>query len=451
MSVVTGSLRGRFMRSSAFLMADVVLRQVSSFVTAVAIARTLGADASGVFGVAVSVSALGVGISALGLDGVLVREFVVRRGLNRTDLVSVCLAKAATSVVAFAAIAAYATMFVGFDRSSVTALLIVAFGYLLGNLDVGDLFLQSHQDFRAIAVRRIGTAVGMLAVKLAAVQQGSLAAVAVAMAVEMCLLQLVLLPRVLRVLRTEEARSDRLVDLRRVLGLVTRTWKLQLSSVLAVLNQRVDVVLVGALLSVTATGLYSSAGRLADGLVIVAGVISAVFYPRLIGVADDPGRYALLVGRLVRTLATLAVVASVVTALLSTRIMTALFGPEFAPAGPVLAVYVVGTAFLFFRSAMSKLLIIESEYGLSLLSNGAGAVTNIAVNLLLIPQFGILGAAVATVISNAMSSILALLITARGRSIVGFLVSGLLPGAAGSRVAARAARHVIDARPVVAR
>jgi O-antigen/teichoic acid export membrane protein len=52
---------------------------------------------------------------------------------------------------------------------------------------------------------------------------------------------------------------------------------------------------------------------------------------------------------------------------------------------------------------MSKWLLVENLLKLSLLSQALGAITNVFLNMLLIPRYGPIGAAYATVISYAVA------------------------------------------------
>jgi O-antigen/teichoic acid export membrane protein len=62
----------------------------------------------------------------------------------------------------------------------------------------------------------------------------------------------------------------------------------------------------------------------------------------------------------------------------------------------------------------------------SLLTHLAGAVVNVALNLLLIPTYGTIGAAVATVISYASAGWLALYLSARTRPMAHMMARALL-------------------------
>ena len=74
----------------------------------------------------------------------------------------------------------------------------------------------------------------------------------------------------------------------------------------------------------------------------------------------------------------------------------------------ILSIHIFATLFIFQRAILSKWLIIESYYKFSLMSHGAGAISNIILNLLLIPTYGGIGAALATLFSYMIASFLSL-------------------------------------------
>ena len=76
-----------------------------------------------------------------------------------------------------------------------------------------------------------------------------------------------------------------------------------------------------------------------------------------------------------------------------------LFGEAYTECVPILLVHIWAAVLVFMRALLSKWLITEDLLRLSLLSQASGAITNILLNLFLIPRYGALGAAYATVIS----------------------------------------------------
>jgi len=72
-----------------------------------------------------------------------------------------------------------------------------------------------------------------------------------------------------------------------------------------------------------------------------------------------------------------------------------LYKPEYAYAAPTLSVHIWSGVFVFLWAASSQYLITENFNRLTFVRTGFGAVVNIGLDLLLIPQMGMMGAAIA--------------------------------------------------------
>ena len=113
--------------------------------------------------------------------------------------------------------------------------------------------------------------------------------------------------------------------------------------------------------------------------------------------------------------------------LLGTPLVTGIFGLSFAAAAPILKVHIWAGLFVFMREAFSKWLLLENLLVFSLLTHGLGALTNIALNSLLIPRWGGLGAAYATLISYAVAAYFSLALSRRTRPFFAMMTRAMVP------------------------
>ena len=90
--------------------------------------------------------------------------------------------------------------------------------------------------------------------------------------------------------------------------------------------------------------------------------------------------------------------------LLSDVLVILLYGEEYREAGQVLMIHIWAGVFVFLGVASSKWFISEGLQNYSTFNTIVGAVANVLLNLLLIPAYGIYGAAIATVLSYAMAA-----------------------------------------------
>lgn len=71
-------------------------------------------------------------------------------------------------------------------------------------------------------------------------------------------------------------------------------------------------------------------------------------------------------------------------------------------------------------------MLIERYNAFSVVSQGLGALANVVLNVILIPRYGMMGAAVATLVSYSAASYFALLLSQRTRPVFWMMTRALL-------------------------
>lgn len=183
----------------------------------------------------------------------------------------------------------------------------------------------------------------------------------------------------------------------------------------AIINSQTGVVLLGALDSADAAGLYAVAQR---GALLVAFPLAAVnsaLAPTVARLWSAGDRVALqrLVTLSARGLLLGTLPIAVAFIVLGREILTFLFGAEFAAADLTLAILCVGQLVNAATGSVGVLLVMTGHERQATLAMAAGAALNMAVAVALIPGFGVVGAAIAAAASLTVSNLAMLVITRR--------------------------------------
>lgn len=194
------------------------------------------------------------------------------------------------------------------------------------------------------------------------------------------------------------------------------------------INSQIDVVMLGFMLGAEPTGIYRVASRIADiaGFPLLAVMVA--LGPIIAGLFAE-GRFQEMQERLTKAArATLAMTLVMALALASLDgSILLLFGEAFQAGQTVLVILLVGRIVEAALGPAGVLLSMTKYANLAAVGIGVGAVTNIIFNLVLIPRFGIEGAAIATAASILIRSgtmvmlaraTLAIHSTALGRSTI---------------------------------
>jgi O-antigen/teichoic acid export membrane protein len=201
-------------------------------------------------------------------------------------------------------------------------------------------------------------------------------------------------------------RGPKLQQLRfsllRAKKLLTDSWPLLLSGIAIMVYMKIDQIMLGQMLGDDAVGIYSAALRISEVWYFIPMMIVASVFPAILeSKKRDESQYLQRLQRLYDLMVWLSVAIALPMTFVSTPIVIALFGPAYAESGPVLAIHIWASVFVFLGVASSQWFIAENRQILSFQRTVLGAVINIALNYILIPKFGVLGAAYATVIAQA--------------------------------------------------
>lgn len=170
----------------------------------------------------------------------------------------------------------------------------------------------------------------------------------------------------------------------------------------ALLNERMDVFMIGIMLDMEQVGLYSAAARYAQFLAFGLGAVNTLLAPTMArlhtGGHGAELQRAITGGALLAAVLTLPGAALLV---LFGRPLLELFGADFAAAYPALVALVVPQAVAAMTGLAASLTVMCGHNAAMAVGLVASVLLNVALNLLLIPAWGLLGAAVATAVSNS--------------------------------------------------
>jgi len=188
-------------------------------------------------------------------------------------------------------------------------------------------------------------------------------------------------------------------------SLLSDSWPLILSGLAIMVFMKIDQVMIKSMMSSESVGIYSIAVRLSETWHFVPNLIVGSIFPAIVNARrDDLDRFNRRMQQLFNMMGVMAYGIAIPLTLFSKEIISVLFGVQYLDASMVLNIHVWSGVFVFFGIAHAPWVIIEGRSTLILYRTLGTALLNVLLNLLLIPQIGINGAAIATLISCAISS-----------------------------------------------
>lgn len=189
--------------------------------------------------------------------------------------------------------------------------------------------------------------------------------------------------------------------------LLRDAWPLILSGLIISIYMKVDQIMIKEILNNSAVGQYAAAVRLSEAWYFIPSIICTSLFPAIINAKLHSEKlYVSRLQRLFDLMVILGLAVVVPVTLLSDWGVHLLYGDEFSSTAAVLNIHIWAGIFVFLGVANQKWFISENLQIYTILCLGLGMVSNVVLNLVLIPKYGILGAAYATLISQFISSVL---------------------------------------------
>jgi O-antigen/teichoic acid export membrane protein len=400
-----------------------LLRTASSFALNVMLGRMLGADGIGLYFLAYAVVRIGSVIAQFGLSRAVLRftaanaagaEWGRVEGLYRWALTISSVLAIATIAVVFWQAGRVAALFS--EPSLALPLRYMSLGILpwaLVSLQAQFLLgLQKTRD--ALLVE--GVAIPLISLPLLAVLGSRLGLVGASVSFAAAAVLALMLGRVLwlRATRSRETRPDRF-DTRVLLRTSLPLFWMDLTSVVIGMT---DTLILGVWRDATEVGVYNVARRVAVLTSAMLTAVNVVVAPKFAGMYQR-GELA-AISRLARRSAKLVTAAALpylLAVVLVPHWILGVFGREFAAGSTALVLLAFGQFVSAATGSVGYLLIMTGHEKAMRNNTVVAAALNVVLQLALIPSFGFVGAAAATMISSVVSNLVAMVLVWRYLSV----------------------------------
>lgn len=189
--------------------------------------------------------------------------------------------------------------------------------------------------------------------------------------------------------------------------------------VLGVIYFRVDTFLLSFVSSDAEVGRYAVAYRVLEVLIVVPAYLMSTLFPEIARQRPHSARLNEIVQGALSSVALAVVPLVVIFVAFAAEVVAVAGGPAYADSAPVLRVLAVAVALLFVNTVFFQSLVaLNRQRNLFLLLLGV-LVGNVALNLLLIPSLGAMGAAIALVATEGVVLVLVVRIFATVATVPG--------------------------------
>jgi PST family polysaccharide transporter len=405
----------KYLANTGWNFAGKLFSLAGGFVATALIARYLGPEEFGVLGYALSFAGFFAFFSQLGLDDIVYRELAQKENKESEILGSAIMLRVVGGLIATLAVVVLTTIFV---ENSFIRLLIVILSLpqaLKGFLLVQFVFqAQVKAKYTSRASILVITTLTLLKLAVVFFDQGLVALIAI-FTIEPILYGGAFVFIYAKKFGNPFAWRPNFSLMK---DLLRDSFPLILMGMFAAIYSRIDQIMLESFLDFKAVGLYAAAVRIAEVWYFIPGTIIASLFPAIIlAQKNHEIDYKKKLKKLGILLAGISVTLALVTSTLSRPLMHIVYGQEYVHGFLALVLYswsLIGVSMTLF---LEKILIIEKRTrGILFVSIGT-VLLNVGLNILLIPLYGINGAALATFISYSLGPLF-LFLSSKNRSIL---------------------------------
>lgn len=364
------------------------------------VARYLGPEQFGEFNYAFAFATLFSILSTLGLDPIVVKRIVTEKEKANSLLGSALFLRVIGSVVMIAASVTTAWFTSKGNPQIVLFVAIFSFTFFIRSFEVIDYWFQAKVKSKFAVYSRSFAFFTVSVIKIGLILTKAPLEYFVWVILFEQILSITMMMFFYKKVSTEKLLKLR-ISKQIIKELIIDSWPLALGGIATLVYMKIDQVMIANILDNKQLGIYYSGAKLSEVWYFIPSAVAASVFPSILHAKQKSielynNRIQLLYDVLLWAGILLAITIS-----LGAPIIVKIFGDQYINSGPVLRIH-VWTNVLFFQGAISaKWVIAENLTRNALVRAIFGATLNVLLNLYLIPRYGVVGSAMATVASYA--------------------------------------------------
>lgn len=398
----------RILQQAGWLAIAKVVQGLASVLATFVVARSLGPTAFGELSLATAVASFVAATATLGLEQIATRELTSDESLNDRNVLPVLRRMRIAGAVVGSCVLLALAYVPYMSAFGVSGLLLVL--CILPLAQAGDLW-----EWRLIAIghsKRVAIIAAMLSPLAALARVGlALSGAGVAAFAWMLIAEWALRSILLSIASrgfAVESQGQVPALFTKAISLLRDSMPLLLSGIAVFVYMRIDQFMIAAMLGTRQVGLYSAVVTLAEAPLVLPALLLRAALPALTRQSTvDPEQCDHTLRSLMRSGFYLHALIAILLCAFASPIVVLLYGDSFREAAMAFRLQVLAAPFVALGVLSSAWLVLQRCTGHALRRTAIGAIANIVLNLLLIPRYGIAGAAAATLIAQVIATYVA--------------------------------------------
>lgn len=389
-------------KSSIFSIGDKVLRVIIGIFVGVWLARYLGKSDFGDLNFSLSIVAI-TSVLTSGFGPLLVKEFMHSNDNESTFLSSALLLQFIYGVISFILPCLAVYFFYKFEDYDVYKFIIVlSIPYIFKFTDVFRSFFEAKfLTYEIVAIEFIIFLIVTVIRVFFLLNEFSIIYFVFLISFEAIILSIIWTFNFFRINKIPISFTIHFAYLYKLFKL---SFPVILSGIGIIIYMRLDIIMIKFFMGSENVGIYSAALRISEGIYFIPMALLSSINPMLLNFYKDKIKYHLLYRNVLILFNFISLCFCLFFSFTSDFFIQILYGTEFVDAGEILVIHIWTTIFVFLGIPLSSYLIFDDNSKILFFKTLIGLIINIILNFVLIPLYGLTGAAYATLITQIIIS-----------------------------------------------
>lgn len=393
----------RYFKNSAWMIGEQLIRMIAGVLVGIWVARYLGPEQFGVFSYVVAFTALFSSIAKLGLDEIVVRDLVNYHEKEDVYLGTAFWMKLVGAVLTIILIA-LVLPWTSNDKATSLYIFIIASGLVFQSFEIVDFYFQSKVLAKFISFCKLTQLIlsSLVKIYLVLTQAELIWFIWVTLFDQITLAITYIIAYSYKKLSPPPLSQ---FNFEVVKTLIKDSWPLILSGIVVMIYMRIDQVMIKEMLGERDVGIYSVAITLAEAWYFIPILLTTSLFPAIVSAKKSSEQlYNKRIQQFYSLMIWSAIVIAIAITFLSSWLVVFLYGEAYKDASDVLTINIWAGVFVFLGVASGKWYLIENLQMLAFWRTFFGAITNVLLNIVLINKYGIIGAAISTLVAQSLAA-----------------------------------------------
>lgn len=423
-SQILGKVKlGKVTKNTIWIMSEKVIQMLISLIVGVLSARYLGPSNYGTLNYGLSLINIFSAITKLGLENIIVKKFVDEEENNGKILGTSLVLRLISSFLSIIMITILVFILKADDTVTIVVTLLQSVSLIFQAYELIEFWFQSKLKSKYVSIAKSISYFIVASYKvILLITNKSVEWFAIANTLDYGIILLIIM-----IMYKKNNGQKLKFDKKVAKDLLKNSYHFILSGLIVTLYTQMDKIMIGSMIDETNVGLYSAATSICMMWGFIPEALINSIRPTIYESKskEQNENYLKKLKRLYAIIFWIGVFFAIFITLFSNLIIDILYGEEYLGAKSSLIIAVWYTGFAYLGSARNVWIICEDKNKYSKRYVLIGGVVNLILNAILIPNLGINGAAIATLVSQITVTMIAPIIFKETRISVKYIIEGI--------------------------